>query len=104
MTPINGLTAERQRTILIATCTVPMAVVASASGLNVAQQDLALDLNASQSEVLWIINAYIVTLAAQLLPIGAIAYHWGRKPVLVAGLVVFGLANAAAGVVTPWAS
>lgn len=36
-------------------------------------------------------------LAALLLPVGAIADRWGRKPVLVAGLAVFGLASAAAG-------
>ena len=91
--------ADRRRDILIATCAALMAVVASASGLGVAQQDLALDLNASQSGVLWIINAYIVALAALLLPMGAIADRWGRKPVLVAGLVVFGVSTAAAGFV-----
>jgi hypothetical protein len=56
--------AERRRSILIATCTALMAVVASASRLNVAQQDLTLDLDASQSGVLLVINAYIVVLAA----------------------------------------
>lgn len=91
--------AARRRMILIATCTALMAVVASASGLNVAQQALAVDLDASQGDVLWIINAYVVALAALLLPMGATADRWGRKPVLVAGLVVFGLSTAAAGVV-----
>jgi len=72
-------------------------VVASASGLSVAQQQVAGDLGASQTTVLWIINSYIVVLAALLLPVGAIADRWGRKPVLVAGLAVFGLASVAAG-------
>ncbi|MDO8189238.1 MFS transporter [Conexibacter sp. JD483] len=89
--------AGRRRAILLAVCTALIAVVASASGLNVAQHDLALDLGASQSEVLWVINSYVVTLAALLLPMGAIADRRGRKPVLLAGLVVFGAANAAAG-------
>lgn len=52
--------AAQRRRILVATCVALMAVVASASGLNVAQQDLALDLDASQSGVLWIVNAYVV--------------------------------------------
>lgn len=91
--------ARRRRSILIATCTALMAVVASASGLNVAQQDLALDLNASQTGVLWVINAYVLALAALLLPMGAIADRWGRRPVLVTGLVVFGVSTAAAGFV-----
>lgn len=91
--------AARRRMILLATCTALMAVVASASGLNVAQQALAIDLDASQSDVLWIINAYVVALAALLLPMGAVADRWGRKPVLLAGLVVFSLSTAAAAVV-----
>lgn len=74
-----------------------MAVVASASGLNVAQQPLALELDASQGDVLWVINAYVVTLAAFLLPVGAAADRYGRKPLLVAGLVAFAASNAAAG-------
>lgn len=84
---------RRQRQILIAMCAALVAVVASVSGLNVAQQDLAMDLGASQSELLWIINGYTMALAALLLPIGAIGDRWGRKPVLLAGLVLFVAAN-----------
>ncbi|MGE3621925.1 MAG: MFS transporter, partial [Acidimicrobiia bacterium] len=78
-------------------CAALIAVVASVSGLNVAQQDLALDLGASQGQLLWIINGYTMALAALLLPIGAIGDRWGRKPVLVAGLALFVLANGMAG-------
>lgn len=87
--------AGQRRRILIATCTALMAVVASASGLNVAQQQLATTFAASQSDVLWFINAYIVALAATLMPVGAIGDRWGRRPVLITGLVLFALASAA---------
>jgi EmrB/QacA subfamily drug resistance transporter len=80
---------RRQRRILAAMCLALVAVVASVSGLNVAQQDLAVDLGASQSTLLWIINGYTLALAALLMPIGAVGDRWGRKPVLVAGLVLF---------------
>ena len=88
--PVNGdadlvTDPRRQRQILIAMCTALIAVVASVSGLNVAQQDLALDLGASQGQLLWVINGYTMALAALLLPIGAIGDRWGRKPVLVVG-------------------
>ena len=63
-------------------CTALIAVIASVSGLNVAQQDLALDLGASQGQLLWVINGYTMALAALLLPIGAIGDRWGRKPIL----------------------
>ena len=89
-------TPQQRRRILVAMCLALGAVVGSASGLNVAQQELAFDLNASQSDVLWIINSYVVALAALLLPMGAIADRWGRRTVLVAGFVVFGLASAGA--------
>ncbi|WP_194408655.1 MFS transporter [Microbacterium cremeum] len=84
---------RRRRAILWAVCIALMAVVASVSGLNVAQPQLATTFDASQGEVLWIINTYVLTLAALLLPLGSAGDRLGRKPVLIAGLVVFGVAN-----------
>lgn len=86
---------KRQRLILIATCTALMAVIASVTGLNVAQQEMAVELGASQSTVLWIINAYTVVLASMLLPVGAVGDRWGRRPVLLAGLMLFGVTSVA---------
>jgi EmrB/QacA subfamily drug resistance transporter len=88
---------KRQRQILIAMCGALIAVVASVSGLNVAQQQLALDLGASQNQLLWIINGYTMALAALLLPVGAIGDRWGRKPILLAGLGLFIAANVLGG-------
>jgi EmrB/QacA subfamily drug resistance transporter len=89
--------ARERRTILVAVCIALMAVIASVSGLNVAQPDLAVAFGASQSTILWIINIYTLSLAALLLPLGAIGDRWGRKPMLLAGLTIFGVASAAAG-------
>jgi EmrB/QacA subfamily drug resistance transporter len=85
----TALSATQKRNILISMCLALIAVIASVSGLNVAQQDIAVDLGASQSQVLWVINAYTLALAALLMPIGAIGDRIGRKPVLLAGLTVF---------------
>ncbi len=87
------LDAGRKRSILVALCLSLMAVIASVSILNVAQQDLAVQFDASQSTVLWIINVYTLALAALLMPIGAIGDRWGRKPVLLAGLALFGVSS-----------
>jgi EmrB/QacA subfamily drug resistance transporter len=81
-------------------CVALVAVVASVSGLNVAQQALAADLDASQSQLLWIINGYTLALAALLMPVGAIGDRWGRKPVLMIGLVAFSLLNLASSFAT----
>ncbi|RDZ28539.1 MFS transporter [Lysobacter silvisoli] len=94
--PAQTVPGPRERRILlIAVCIALMAVIAAVTGLNVAQPPLAVDLDASQSQVLWMINTYAITLAALLLPLGAVGDRWGRKPVLVAGLIVFGVANMA---------
>ncbi|MBM7520043.1 MFS transporter [Nocardioides nitrophenolicus] len=92
--------ARQRRAILIAVCIALMAVIASVTGLNVAQPELAVEFDASQTTVLWFINLYTISLAALLLPLGALGDRLGRKPVLVAGLIVFGAANVAAGLAT----
>lgn len=88
--------ARQRRTVLIAVCVALMAVIASVTGLNVAQPELAVEFDASQSEVLWFINLYTISLAALLLPMGALGDRCGRKPMLLAGLTIFGLSNVAA--------
>lgn len=92
--------ARQRRLILLTMCLALIAVIASVSGLNVAQQALAADIGASQSQLLWIINGYTLALAALLMPIGAIGDRWGRKPVLLIGLALFAVANVASAFAT----
>lgn len=47
--------------------------------------------------MLWFINLYTISLAALLLPLGALGDRWGREPVLLIGLTLFGISNVAAG-------
>ncbi|MFJ6655803.1 MFS transporter [Streptomyces sp. NPDC091377] len=89
----GGPDARQLRTVLIAVSLALMSVIASVSGLNVAQTHLAVEFGASQNTVLWIINIYTLALAALLLPLGAIGDRLGRKPMLLAGLGVFGVAT-----------
>lgn len=96
--PESAEARRRQRSaILVAVCIALMAVISSVSGLNVAQPQLAVAFNASQSTILWVINIYTLALAALLLPLGALGDRRGRKPMLLAGLAVFGVASIAAG-------
>ena len=89
--------ARQLRAILITVSIALMAVIASVSGLNVAQTHMAVEWGASQTTVLWIINTYTLALAALLLPLGAIGDRLGRKPMLITGLIIFGAASAVAG-------
>jgi EmrB/QacA subfamily drug resistance transporter len=99
----HGVVVEgrgRQRLVLAAMCVALVAVVASVSGLNVAQAALAEDLGATQSQLLWIINGYTLALAALLMPVGAAGDRWGRKPILLVGLVAFAVTNLASAFAT----
>ena len=94
----GGIPDPRQlRKVLTAVSIALMAVIASVTGLNVAQTHMAVEFSASQSTVLWIINIYTLALAALLLPLGAVGDRLGRKPMLIAGLGVFGVASVVAG-------
>ncbi len=92
--------AARRQRVLVAMCLALAAVIASVSSLNVALQDLAVDFGASQGMLLWIINAYTLSLAALLLAIGAIGDRWGRRPVLLTGLALFAGASVGAALST----
>ncbi|MEM8619487.1 MAG: MFS transporter [Actinomycetota bacterium] len=92
----TDLTQPQRTGVLVTMCLALIAVVASVSGLNVALNDLAVDLDASTGEVLWIVNAYTLTLAALLLGIGELGDRFGRRRVLMIGLAVFAVASGAA--------
>jgi EmrB/QacA subfamily drug resistance transporter len=85
--------AQRRQRVLIAMCLALAAVIASVSALNVALQDLAVEFDASQGMLLWVVNSYTLALAVLLMPIGAIGDRWGRKPVLLTGLALFATAS-----------
>ena len=65
--------------------------------LNVALPSLQEDLDATTSEVQWIVDAYSVFFAGSLLIAGSLGDRFGRRRALVIGLVVFGAASLAAG-------
>ncbi len=64
--------------------------------LNVALPSISRTLGAGQSDLQWIVDAYILVFAALLLTMGAIGDRIGRKRALQFGLVMFGLGSLAA--------
>src|SRR5215475_7616766 len=77
-------------------CLALGAVAAAMASLNVALPDLARSTQATQTQLEWIIDAYSLVFAALLLPAGALGDRYGRRRALLAGLVIFGGASAAA--------
>jgi EmrB/QacA subfamily drug resistance transporter len=90
------LDSKRRGAVLAVMCLALMMVVAAVASLNVALPDLARETGATQSQLQWIIDAYALVFAGLLLPAGALGDRFGRKGVLLAGLVVFGTASFAA--------
>jgi EmrB/QacA subfamily drug resistance transporter len=60
-----------------------------ATVLNVALPTLSADLGAGTSELQWIADAYLIPFAALMLPAGAFGDRFGRKRLLIAGLLAF---------------
>jgi EmrB/QacA subfamily drug resistance transporter len=96
--PARALPAPRTTnpTVVLTVMAVAVAmVVAAVNMLANALTHIAADLQASQSDQQWIVDAYALALAALLLPAGAIGDRYGRRGALLVGVGVFG---AAAGV------
>jgi len=92
---------ERRWAILATMCLSLVLIVATVSSVNVAIPSLAAsELAPSDTQILWIVDAYALVFAALLLPAGAVGDRFGRKGALLAGLVVFAGASALSAVMT----
>jgi len=63
--------------------------------LNIALPTIQRDLQATQGELVWAVDSYILVFAALLFTWGVLGDRYGRKRILILGLVVFGLSSAA---------
>jgi EmrB/QacA subfamily drug resistance transporter len=88
---------EVSPTIVTAVVCIALGAVAAAmASLNVAIPGLVRSTHASQTQLEWIIDAYLLVFSVLLLPAGALGDRYGRRRALLAGLTVFGGASAAA--------
>ncbi|MET8256670.1 MFS transporter [Micromonospora sp. NPDC005205] len=83
--------------ILAVLCVAQLVVVLDNTVLTVAVPVLTTELGASTAEVQWMINAYALVLSGLLLTAGSAADRYGRRRMLLAGLVLFGVGSLAAG-------
>src|SRR5215475_8943559 len=89
--PASLASDDRRRSLVLRVmCLALMMVVAGVASLNVALPGIARDTGASQTQLQWIVDAYAIVFASLLLPAGAVGDRFGRKPLLAAGLVLFG--------------
>src|SRR5262245_63704200 len=76
--------------LLAMMCLSLVLVVMSVSGLVTAIPTMQEALDASASQIQWILDAYAIVFAGLLLTAGAIGDRFGRKRALLSGLVIFG--------------
>jgi MFS transporter, DHA2 family, multidrug resistance protein len=84
-------------------CLALMVLVVDNTVLNLAIPSLMRDLDATPADVQWIIDAYILVFAGLLLTAGSLSDRFGRRKMLILGLVLFGLASLLATLASnPW--
>lgn len=72
-----------------------LAVGLDGTVLSVALPTLAVKLHASESDLQWFSSAYLLALAAVMLPAGLLGDRYGRRKVMLAALALFGVGSAA---------
>ena len=83
--------------VLAVLCLGFFVVLLDTTIVNIALPALTTDLNASLDQVLWIVNAYILTYAGLLITGGRIGDLYGPKRLFMVGLTLFTAASAACG-------
>jgi len=91
---------DRKWWTLIAVCTATFMLLLDITVVNVALPDIQRSLNASFSDLQWVVDAYALTLAAFLLTAGVIGDMFGRREVFAVGLGVFSVSSLVCGLAT----
>src|SRR5216110_211585 len=81
-------------------CVAQFVVVLDASIVNVALPTIGRALHFSESNLPWVVNAYVLTFGGFLLLCGRISDLLGRRRVFMAGLVLFAIASLFGGLAT----
>src|SRR3954464_5091623 len=93
----NDTAVDRRWIALILLCVAQFVVVLDASIVNVALPTIGNSLRFSESDLPWVVNAYVLTFGGFLLLGGRMADLLGRRRVFMGGLVLFAFASLAGG-------
>ena len=85
---------------LVAVCVATFMLLIDITVVNVALPDIRESLDASFTDLQWVVDAYALALAALLLAAGSLADRLGRRLIFTGGLVIFTLASVLCGLAT----
>src|SRR3954464_12269705 len=88
----NSLVSNRWWTLAVL-CLSLLVIGLDNTILNVALPTMQRDLDASSSQLQWIVDVYMLIFAGVLLTAGSLGDRFGRKRALSSGLLVFGLGS-----------
>jgi len=84
---------ERRWWILGVLCLSLLVIGLDNTILNVALPTLSRDLGATNSQLQWMVDAYVLVFAGLLLTTGSLSDRYGRRKALALGLVIFGVGS-----------
>ena len=93
----NEPSASVQRWTLIATILASGIVFLDSTVVNVALPSIGRELETGLSGLQWIVDGYVLTLASLLILGGSLGDRYGRRRMMIVGLIAFGAASAACG-------
>nr|WP_294862167.1 MFS transporter [uncultured Fluviicola sp.] len=93
-----SLKSATGRWVLFSTIMATSMVFIDGSALNVVLPSMQKDLNATGADIFWVLNAYLLILAAFMLPGGSLGDKFGRKKVFALGITIFTIGSLLCGV------
>ena len=93
----HGIHGEKRWYALLVLCLGVLMIVLDSTIVNVALPSISTDLHFTETALVWVVNAYLLTFGGCLLLGGRLGDLYGQRRMFLAGLVVFTLASLACG-------
>jgi MFS family permease len=86
-------TPQKKQIALIVLCTTLFIISVSDTVLNLTLPDISGSLGVTATELLWIVDVYLLVVATLQITFGSIGDRYGRKRLLQIGLIAFGVGS-----------
>jgi EmrB/QacA subfamily drug resistance transporter len=97
--PPSETGSDRRRSVTLAVvCLAQLMIILDATIVNVALPSIQHDLHFTQSNLTWVVNAFLISFGSLLLLAGRLGDLVGRRRVFLSGLIVFTAASVLCGV------